>query len=319
MKVFSLAFFFLNLALFVLFSALSLARYILFPGIWNRMLRHPVQSLYLGTFPMGATTLFAVAITVIHDNYGFGGRPFAYAIWALWWLDVAISILCCWGTMHIMSVISCRPWITGSQTPVKDHTLRTDSRVHEPHLAASCSDACRGSIHRGNHRTSSHPILAECRAPHGHFLSVYCHHRVGAYHDAPYRISHSHHCVRLCKGTWYSVNFLPVRARWARCLCHPSDRIGVQVDTPLDASKNRCGRVAVGTGYRGNDQCDMRRSRLRAVVLWDHVGDFGVSRAVVFVTTNTRPVQVDLLVHDFPKRTSVLPKGRWAAADGVTF
>ncbi|KAH0827619.1 voltage-dependent anion channel [Lanmaoa asiatica] len=102
MRLFSLAFFFLNLALFVLFTALSVARYILFPGIWNRMLRHPIQSLYLGTFPMGATTLFTVSITLIYGTYNFGGRSFVCAIWALWWLDVAISILCCWGIMHIM-------------------------------------------------------------------------------------------------------------------------------------------------------------------------------------------------------------------------
>ncbi|KAF8135575.1 voltage-dependent anion channel [Boletus edulis] len=102
MKLFSLAFFFLNLALFVLFTVLSTARYILFPGVWSRMLRHPVQSLFLGTFPMGATTLFSVSITMIYGTYNFGGRVFVYAIWILWWLDVAISVLCCWGTVHIM-------------------------------------------------------------------------------------------------------------------------------------------------------------------------------------------------------------------------
>ncbi|KIJ18870.1 hypothetical protein PAXINDRAFT_109264 [Paxillus involutus ATCC 200175] len=102
MKVFTLLFFFLNLVLFVLFTAVSAVRYILFPGIWNRMLRHPVQSLYLGTFPMGATPLLTVAITAIHNTYNFGGRPFVYTIWTLWWLDIALSILCCWGMVHIM-------------------------------------------------------------------------------------------------------------------------------------------------------------------------------------------------------------------------
>lgn len=106
MKLFSVVLFFFNLALFVLFTALSVARYTLFPGIWNRMLRHPIQSLYLGTFPMGATTLFTISITVLYGNYNFGGRPFVYLIWALWWLDVAITILCCWGTLHIMLVTS---------------------------------------------------------------------------------------------------------------------------------------------------------------------------------------------------------------------
>ncbi|KAF9227493.1 hypothetical protein BS17DRAFT_775605 [Gyrodon lividus] len=102
MKTFTLVFFFLNLVLFVLFTAVSAARYILFPGIWNRMLRHPVQSLYLGTFPMGATPLLTVAIADIYNTYNFRGRLFVYTVWALWWLDVAISLLCCWGIMHIM-------------------------------------------------------------------------------------------------------------------------------------------------------------------------------------------------------------------------
>ncbi|KAG8213805.1 voltage-dependent anion channel [Butyriboletus roseoflavus] len=106
MRSFSLAFFFLNFALFALFTALSAARYILIPGTWTRMLRHPVQSLYLGTFPMGATTLLTVSITLIHGSYNFGGRSFVYAIWALWWLDVAVSILCFWGIVHIM--ITCQ-------------------------------------------------------------------------------------------------------------------------------------------------------------------------------------------------------------------
>ncbi|KAI9572052.1 voltage-dependent anion channel, partial [Boletus coccyginus] len=122
MKLLSLAFFFLNLALFVLFTAVSAARYILFPDIWSRMLRHPVQSMYLGTFPMGATTLFAVSITVIHDIYNFGGRPLVYAIWALWWLDVAISVLCCWGIGHTMLVVS-RGLITRQKHSFESMTL----------------------------------------------------------------------------------------------------------------------------------------------------------------------------------------------------
>lgn len=106
MKLFPLVLFFFNLFVFALFAALSVARYTMFPGIWNRMLRHPTQSLYLGAFPMGATTLFAVSITVLYSNYNFGGRSFVYLIWALWWSDVATSTLCCWGMMHIMWVIS---------------------------------------------------------------------------------------------------------------------------------------------------------------------------------------------------------------------
>lgn len=72
--------------------------------VWRIMLHHPVQSLYLGTFPMGVTTLLNVALTIINQKYQIGGTPFLYTLWALWWLDVGLSILCCWGMVHFMSV-----------------------------------------------------------------------------------------------------------------------------------------------------------------------------------------------------------------------
>ncbi|KAF9268862.1 hypothetical protein L218DRAFT_994679 [Marasmius fiardii PR-910] len=102
MHIMALIFFFLNLALFLLFTVISSARYTLFPKVWQAMISHPVQSLYLGTFPMGATTLLNICVTLINGRYDVGGKPFLYTIWALWWLDVAISIICCWGMLHIM-------------------------------------------------------------------------------------------------------------------------------------------------------------------------------------------------------------------------
>ncbi|TFY77207.1 hypothetical protein EWM64_g6807 [Hericium alpestre] len=104
MRIFSAIFFFLNLFLFVLFTITTLWRYTLFPDIWQLMLHHPVQSLYLGCFPMGATTLINVSISLFYSSYGFGGTAFLYTIWGFWWLDLAISFLCCWGLVHVMAV-----------------------------------------------------------------------------------------------------------------------------------------------------------------------------------------------------------------------
>ncbi len=63
---------------------------------------HPVQSLFTGTFPMGAITILNIAVSLIHEDYGFGGKPFLYVLWAFWWLDVISSFLCCFGVMHFM-------------------------------------------------------------------------------------------------------------------------------------------------------------------------------------------------------------------------
>ena len=44
----SVVIFALNIGLFTLFTIISVLRYTLFPGVWNLMLMHPVQSLFLG-------------------------------------------------------------------------------------------------------------------------------------------------------------------------------------------------------------------------------------------------------------------------------
>ncbi|GLB37103.1 putative voltage-dependent anion channel [Lyophyllum shimeji] len=103
MRCLSLAFFFLNLLLFMLFTTLTIMRYASYPHTWTTMLHDPVSSLYTGCFPMGVTTLINVMVDVIHADFQFGGSQFLYFIWAVWWADVAISILCCWGMVHIMT------------------------------------------------------------------------------------------------------------------------------------------------------------------------------------------------------------------------
>jgi hypothetical protein len=53
---------------------------------------------------MGAATLINVSVHTLYQSYGFGGKRFLYAIWGLWWVDVAISCLCVWGMVQIMYV-----------------------------------------------------------------------------------------------------------------------------------------------------------------------------------------------------------------------
>lgn len=51
-KVISLTFWFLSVIEFLLFSAMSIARMIMFPEVWGRMMRHPLDALYLSCIPM---------------------------------------------------------------------------------------------------------------------------------------------------------------------------------------------------------------------------------------------------------------------------
>ncbi|KAF9071711.1 voltage-dependent anion channel [Rhodocollybia butyracea] len=98
----TLVFFFLNLTLFIVISVMTAARYIIYPKMWALMINHPSQSLFVGTCPIGMCSLLSIAVSVVSDKYNFGGAPFLYAMWACWWLVVAMSVLCCWGIVHLM-------------------------------------------------------------------------------------------------------------------------------------------------------------------------------------------------------------------------
>jgi tellurite resistance protein TehA-like permease len=47
----------LNVILFVIFNIISILRYSIYRDIWPLMIRHPVQALFLGTYPMALSTI----------------------------------------------------------------------------------------------------------------------------------------------------------------------------------------------------------------------------------------------------------------------
>lgn len=85
----SVAVFALNVVLFLLFFTISVLRYTLFRGVWVSMIHHPVQSLFLGTFPMGLATIVNMIVFVCVPAWG---DKFATLAWALWWIDVVCAV-----------------------------------------------------------------------------------------------------------------------------------------------------------------------------------------------------------------------------------
>lgn len=53
------------------------------------MIRHPVQSLFLGTFPMGLATIVNMTVFVCVPAWG---DRFAKLAWALWWIDAVCAV-----------------------------------------------------------------------------------------------------------------------------------------------------------------------------------------------------------------------------------
>ena len=104
MILLSLIFFYLGLFLYCSFIIILGLKYIFYPDRWSSLLWSPTASLYAGCFPMGAATLINVAVIVINGQLNYGGKSFLYFIWAIWWLDVFVSFVCCWVGVHAMYV-----------------------------------------------------------------------------------------------------------------------------------------------------------------------------------------------------------------------
>lgn len=80
-----------NIGLFMLFSALYAARWIMFWHEARRIFSHSVVSMFIGTIPMGLAT-------IINGFLFFGiprwGEGVVFIAQALWWVDVAMSLAC---------------------------------------------------------------------------------------------------------------------------------------------------------------------------------------------------------------------------------
>jgi C4-dicarboxylate transporter/malic acid transport protein len=81
----------LNIVLFLSFSVLYAARWVMFFDEARRIFGHSTVSMFFGTIPMGLATIINGLLTFGVPRWGQGALPLAEA---LWWLDVAMSLAC---------------------------------------------------------------------------------------------------------------------------------------------------------------------------------------------------------------------------------
>ncbi|WP_157220643.1 TDT family transporter [Flavisphingomonas formosensis] len=80
-----------NILLFLLFSGLYGARWLLFGHEARRIFGHNVVSMFIGTIPMGLATIVNGFVVFGLPRYGAGA--IVVAQW-LWWLDAGLALLC---------------------------------------------------------------------------------------------------------------------------------------------------------------------------------------------------------------------------------
>ncbi|MGA3682063.1 TDT family transporter [Pseudomonas graminis] len=81
----------LNIVLFLTFSALYIARWVMFFDEARRVFGHSTVSMFFGAIPMGLATLINGLLTFGLSRWGDAVLPIAEM---LWWLDVAMSLAC---------------------------------------------------------------------------------------------------------------------------------------------------------------------------------------------------------------------------------
>ncbi|MFT8676275.1 MAG: TDT family transporter [Acetobacter sp.] len=90
---------FLAIGLFVLFSGLYAARWVLFGHEARRIFGHNVVSMFIGTIPMGLATIVNGCIMF---GIGLFGPGMIICAQALWWVSVAMSLACGVGVPYLM-------------------------------------------------------------------------------------------------------------------------------------------------------------------------------------------------------------------------
>ncbi|EEA23542.1 Plasma membrane sulfite pump involved in sulfite metabolism [Talaromyces marneffei ATCC 18224] len=83
--------FVLNVFLFVVFCIITAVRYSLYPRIFPAMIRHPVQSMFLGTFPIGFASIINMVVLVCVPAWG--GEWTVRFAWGLWIFDAIVSVV----------------------------------------------------------------------------------------------------------------------------------------------------------------------------------------------------------------------------------
>jgi tellurite resistance protein TehA-like permease len=101
LNIISDIFFVLNIVLFLLFTFISVLRYTMYPELFPAVLRHPHQSLFLATFPVGLATLINMIVLVCVPSWGQGMAIFA---WVLWWIDSVLAVITCFHLTWVMHV-----------------------------------------------------------------------------------------------------------------------------------------------------------------------------------------------------------------------
>ncbi|KAF2434128.1 sulfite transporter Ssu1 [Tothia fuscella] len=141
LDIISYIFFVLNIVLFLLFTFISCLRYTMYPQLFPAVLRHPHQSLFLATFPIGLATLINMIVIVCVPAWGQGMAIFA---WVLWWIVGVLATISCF---HLTWVI-----MTNRRSDLAEMTALYFIPIVAIVIAATSGALVAGALTDGQHK-----------------------------------------------------------------------------------------------------------------------------------------------------------------------
>lgn len=91
LRTIALVVFIMNVVLFCIFLLTTIIRYVLFPTLLKKMLKNDTQSLFVGTLPMGLTTITNFCVIALLDK-----KDWAHNLaFVLWCIQFALTVLTC--------------------------------------------------------------------------------------------------------------------------------------------------------------------------------------------------------------------------------
>jgi len=97
-KKLAFALWMVNIVLYVVFTVMFTSRWIFYPSTIRPMLHHPLQSMFLGTLPMGLAPIIN-GIVLFAPNLGNGAYAVAYPLWCF---DAVLSVVTAIGVPYLM-------------------------------------------------------------------------------------------------------------------------------------------------------------------------------------------------------------------------
>lgn len=156
----SIVIFVLNVALFSAACVITMLRYILYPDIFMAMIRHPVQSMFIGTFPMGFATIINMFCFVCVPSWGEWTKNVA---WGMWIFDAVISVMTALSLpallyAAVLQALFFKQFLRSDISSPADHSLQNDAHargaavVHDSRLAVAHRQLRRRRRLRGHRR-----------------------------------------------------------------------------------------------------------------------------------------------------------------------